>query len=101
MNSEDQDNLSFNTQVAVVIRSARTALGWNQEDLANLTSLSKPTIARIESLGISPRGDTINALLNVFRKAGIEIEILSDEVRIIYKKEALLLAQKKLSVSKR
>jgi predicted transcriptional regulator len=93
MNSEDQSSIPFNLQLAVAIRSIRTGLGWSQADLAVLTSLSKPTIARIESLAISPRGDTIDALLTTFRKAGVDVEILSDEVKIIYKKNALFLAQ--------
>lgn len=94
--SFNSESVSFNVQVAIVIRSVRTALGWNQRDLAAVSMLSKPTIARIESLVISPRGDTINALLNAFRRAGVEIEILTDEVRVIYKKEALILVQKAL-----
>ena len=95
------ESVSFNVQVAIVIRSVRTALGWNQRDLAAASMLSKPTIARIESLVISPRGDTINALLNAFRRVGVEIEILTDEVRVIYKKEALILVQKALLNSKK
>lgn len=101
MNTESQIDLSFNTQVAVVMRAVRTALAWTQQDLADIAKVSKPTIARIESMEMSPRGDTINALINAFRKEGVEVDILADEVIVRFKKPALLLSQQNLTVSKR
>lgn len=101
MNTESQISLSFTTQIAVVLRAVRTALGWTQQDLANVAKVSKPTIARIESMEMSPRGDTINALVNAFRAEGVEVDILADEVAIRFKTPALLSAQNTLTSSKR
>jgi predicted transcriptional regulator len=96
MTTESQVELSFNTQIAVVMRAVRTALAWTQQDLATKANISKPTIARIESMGISPRADTINALINVFRAEGVEIDIMAEEVIVRFKKSALLELQANL-----
>ena len=90
MNTESQSSLSFNAQIALVIRAVRTALAWSQQDLATKANISKPTIARLESMSMSPRADTINNLLNVLRAEGVEIDILAEEVIVRFKKTALL-----------
>ena len=92
MNTESQE-VSYRTQVALTIRAARTALGWSQEELAKRANISKPTIARIEMSGISPRADTLNTLMQVFKKQGVDVEIDADEVSIRYNKTALLTLQ--------
>ena len=92
MNTESQE-VSYRTQVALTIRAARTALGWSQEELARRASISKPTIARIEMSGISPRADTLNTLMQVFKKQGVDVEMDADEVSIRYNKTALLTLQ--------
>ena len=92
MNTESPE-VSYRTQVALTIRAARTALGWSQEELAKRANISKPTIARIEMSGISPRADTLNTLMQVFKKQGVDVEIDADEVSIRYNKTALLTLQ--------
>ena len=96
MVTESQD-VSYRTQVALTIRAARTALGWSQEELAKRASISKPTIARIEMSGISPRADTLNTLMQVFKKQGVDVEMDADEVSIRYNKTALLTLQNLLN----
>jgi len=92
MSTESQE-ISYRTQVALTIRAARTALGWSQEELAKRANISKPTIARIEMSGISPRADTLNTLMQVFKKQGVDVEMDVDEVSIKYNKTALLTLQ--------
>jgi len=92
MSTESQE-ISYRTLVALTIRSARSALGWSQEELAKRANISKPTIARIEMSGISPRADTLNTLMQVFKKQGVDVEIDADEVSIRYNKTALLTLQ--------
>jgi transcriptional regulator with XRE-family HTH domain len=95
MMTESQD-ITYRTKVALVIRAARTALGWSQEELAKRASVSKPTIARIEMSGISPRADTLNTLMQVFKAQGVEVEMGDSEVLIKYKSSALLTLQNHL-----
>ena len=92
MSTESQE-VSYRTQVALTIRAARTAVGWSQEELAKRASISKPTIARIEMSGISPRADTLNTLMQVFKKQGVDVEMDADEVSIRYNRTALLTLQ--------
>ena len=96
MITESQE-VSYRTQVALVIRAARTALGWSQEELAKRASVSKPTIARIEMSGISPRADTLNALMQVFKGQGVEVTIGNEEVSVKYSRAALLTLQEQLN----
>jgi len=95
MNSKGTESISFGTQIATVIRAARTGLGWSQQYLATETGISKPTIARIEMSNISPRADTIDTIMKVFRARGVEIEILDGEVVVKFRKAALLSVQNK------
>jgi predicted transcriptional regulator len=39
-----------NMKIAVAIRAARTAIGWSQQELADKFKVSRPTIARMETL---------------------------------------------------
>ena len=54
------------------IKAARVLLGWEQRDLANASSLSLPTIQRMEKLGIE-RSTVANAqkLQAAFEAAGV------------------------------
>jgi predicted transcriptional regulator len=96
MITKSQD-ISYRTQIALAIRASRTALGWSQEELAKRASISKPTIARIEMSGISPRADTLNTLMQVLKAQGVEVEIKTAEVVITYRTSALLALQDHLS----
>jgi len=96
MTTESPD-ISYRTQVALTIRAARTALGWSQEELSKQASVSKPTIARIEMSGISPRADTLNTLMQVFKGQGVEVTIGNEEVSVKYSKAALLTLQEQLN----
>ena len=96
MTTESPD-ISYRTQVALTIRAARTALGWSQEELSKQASVSKPTIARIEMSGISPRADTLNTLMQVFKGQGVEVTIGNEEVSVKYSRAALLTLQEQLN----
>ena len=95
---ESQEEIRYNTQISVVLRSVRTGLGWSQQDLADKARVAKPTISRIEKMDIASRNDTISAILAVFREAGVEIVTLHEEVRVSFKKLALLEAQKNIAL---
>ena len=56
------------------IKAARALLGWSQGDLAHHSSISEPTIARLESIGgeISGRPKTVQKIRDALEKAGVE-----------------------------
>jgi transcriptional regulator with XRE-family HTH domain len=58
------------------IKAARSLLGWSQDDLAEHSGVSKPTIGRLESIDsnepIGGRPETGAALVGALEKAGVE-----------------------------
>jgi predicted transcriptional regulator len=56
------------------IKAARALLGWSQGDLARYSSVSEPTIARLESIDgqIAGRPNTAEKIKTAIEKAGIE-----------------------------
>ena len=57
-----------------VIRAARALLRWEQRDLAEASSISLPTIKRLESKPgiLEAHTSTVAALTRAFENAGIE-----------------------------
>lgn len=77
-------------KIAVTLRALRNAFGMSQNELAGLADCSRPTINRIESLDkASPRSDTVDELLQVFRNRGVEIQVGDEDVTIRFTKDAL------------
>ena len=67
----------------------------SQTELADLAQCSRPTINRIESIDkASPRTDTIERLMQVFRDRGVEIQITDSDVMIRFSQEAIQSATK-------
>jgi predicted transcriptional regulator len=56
------------------IKAARALLGWSQGDLAHHSSISEPTIARLESIDgqIAGRPKTSEKIRGALEKAGIQ-----------------------------
>ena len=56
------------------IKAARALLGWSQADLAQHSSVSEPTIARLESVDgpVAGRPSTAEKIRAALEKAGIE-----------------------------
>jgi transcriptional regulator with XRE-family HTH domain len=57
------------------IKAARSLLGWSQDDLAEKSGVSKPTIGRLESQdgeAVGGRAETGDALIAALEKAGVE-----------------------------
>src|SRR5262245_21841283 len=56
------------------IKAARALLGWSQADLAQHSSISEPTIARLESSDgiLGGRANTAERIQAALEKAGIE-----------------------------
>jgi transcriptional regulator with XRE-family HTH domain len=55
------------------LREARLRAGLSQRELARLAAVPQPAISRIERDHVSPRLDTLDALL---RRCGLELELV-------------------------
>jgi len=56
------------------VKAARALLGWSQEDLARYSSVSEPTIARLETREgkIAGRPNTAKKIKDALEKGGVE-----------------------------
>jgi predicted transcriptional regulator len=56
------------------IKAARALVGWSQDDLADKSGVSSPTIKRLEAVDgeLGGRADTGAALVAALQKAGVE-----------------------------
>jgi transcriptional regulator with XRE-family HTH domain len=66
--------MSQGLRVLVLIRAARALLRWEQRHLADASSISLPTIKRLEAKPgmLGAHNSTVEALRNAFEAAGIE-----------------------------
>lgn len=62
------------TVTAEQIKAARALLKWKQDDLAKLSGISKPTVARLEKSNDFSKYsfNTINSIIATMRSYGIE-----------------------------
>ncbi len=85
--------VSNSVKMAVLVRALRNAFGMSQGYLAQVAGLSRPTLNRIETMDKrSPRADTLEDLLHVFRSMGVEITLYDEEINIRFTQPALLAA---------
>ncbi len=56
------------------IKAARALLGWSQDDLAQHSGISAPTVKRLEAADgdVGGRPETGEALVTALEKAGVE-----------------------------
>lgn len=86
-----------NVKIAVALRSARIALGWNQQEFADKMNVAKSSIARIETLEMVAKADFLTRALRIYREAGVVVDLLlSDKVELIVEARGLEEAQQRL-----
>lgn len=92
--------VSNSVKMAVLVRALRNAFGMSQEYLAKLAGSSRPTINRIETMDKrSPRANTLEDLLRVFRAMGVEVTIFDEEINIRFTKNAMIAASNTMGVN--
>lgn len=62
-------------KIAVALRTGRTAIGWSQLEFAEKLGVAKSTVARIETLEMSPKADLVTRAMRLFREAGLEMDL--------------------------
>ncbi|MGQ4880129.1 helix-turn-helix domain-containing protein [Billgrantia sp. LNSP4103-1] len=84
------DDIDAHLKIAVALRSVRGALGLNQAEFAELVGVSKPTIARAETMEVAMRLDSYSNVLRKLREIGVKVDTLySDSVQIEFEPQAL------------
>jgi len=83
-------SIKKNVKIAVAMRTARAAIGWNQQEFAELMGVAKSTVARIEMLEVSPRTDMLLQAMELFDRAGLEVDFFkSDNLTVVVSSKAL------------
>jgi transcriptional regulator with XRE-family HTH domain len=90
-------HVSDNVRIAVALRAARTAIGWNQQEFADRMGVAKSSIARIETLEIAPKAAFLTKALRLLKEAGVAIELFQAEViSLVIEPSALIEAARRL-----
>lgn len=77
-------------KIAVAMRAVRGALGLNQAEFANLIGVSKPTVARAETMEAAMRLDSYTNMLKKLKDIGVKVDTFySDSVNIEFEPQAL------------
>ncbi|MCL1479705.1 MAG: helix-turn-helix transcriptional regulator [Marinobacter sp.] len=77
-------------KLALAVRTARTALNMNQVEFAEMMEVSKPTIARIETLETPVKFSFYAKMLRKLDDRGVIVETLdSDSIRIEIQSQAV------------
>lgn len=91
------DNSFENAKIAIAIRSARTAIGWNQQEFADLMGVAKSTITRVETLEMGAKADFLNKAMRLFRDAGVIVDLYQlDTIPMSIESKAILIAKGRL-----
>ena len=91
------DNSFENAKIAIAIRSARTAIGWNQQEFADLMEVAKSTITRVETLEMAAKADFLNRAMRLFRDAGVIVDLYQlDTIPMSIESKAILIAKGRL-----
>lgn len=92
------DNIHAHLKIAVAMRAVRGALGITQGELAVLIGISKPTVARVETLEASMRLDDYANMLKKMNELGVKIDTLyTDNVKVEFEPAALDALLRKLA----
>jgi transcriptional regulator with XRE-family HTH domain len=92
------ENSKENVKIALAIRTARAAIGWNQQEFAELMGVAKSTVARIETLEMSAKADFLNKAMRLFRDAGVVVDLYElDRLPLTINKECIEIAQQRLA----
>ena len=90
-------SLKKNVKIAVALRTARSAIGWNQQEFADVMAVAKSTIARIETLEVSPKADLLLQAMEEFGRAGVDVDFFKgDNLTVVVNTHALENAELRL-----
>ena len=78
-----KENIDESKKAAIAIKAARTSAGLNQVEFASLIGVSKPTLARIETLEMPIKLEVYFSAVRELKKLGIEMDATSNEEIII------------------
>jgi len=86
-----------NVKIAIAIRSSRIAIGWSQQEFADLMGVKKFVITRVETLEAGAKAEFLNKAMRLFRETGVTVDFYQlDSISILVEPKAVLLAKSRL-----
>jgi len=76
LETEEKEEIEIVSKLVAEVIERRLELGLSQRDLAVLSGVKQPAIARFETLGTIPRLDT---LIKIMKALGLKLSIIYDE----------------------
>lgn len=76
MEPEEKEEIEIVSKLVAEIIERRLELGLSQRDLAALSGVKQPAIARFETLGTIPRLDT---LIKIMKVLGMKLSVIYEE----------------------
>ena len=62
-------------KLAIALRTARSVVGWSQDELSRLSGIPKITIARFETLEGNLKAEQLMNLLDLYGSVGANLEL--------------------------
>jgi transcriptional regulator with XRE-family HTH domain len=66
-------------KLAIALRTARSAIGWSQDELARNAGIPKITLARVETLDGSLKAEHLMRLLDIYKSMGVTVDLGAEE----------------------
>lgn len=83
-------NIFYGFKVGVSIRALRNFFNLSQSELALEAGISRPTISKLEKChSTSQSVETLETLLDYFRGKGVIINIVGDEIELLFSEQAV------------
>lgn len=79
------EDVFIEARVAIMLRTARAALGITQQKLADSLEIQKSTLARIEKTDIEAGSSFVLSAFEFFKQSGIAIEIYEQDGSMVFK----------------
>ena len=91
------DDSLHQIKFAVLLRTARMAIGWNQQEFADLLGVAKSSITRMETLEMAMPSVFAMRAMELLHKHGIDFDIFSlGTTSVIITDKALQIAKDRL-----
>ncbi|MGC9519981.1 MAG: helix-turn-helix domain-containing protein [Desulfuromonadaceae bacterium] len=88
----------YKTRMALLVRGLRNFFGLTQNELSEISHVSRPTLSRMEKLEDpeKKRLETIDQILMSFADMGVHVGFIGDKIQLTFEAQAFEEAERKL-----
>lgn len=88
----------YKTRMALLVRGLRNFFGLTQNELSEISHVSRPTLSRMEKLEDpdKKRLETIDQILQSFADMGVQVDFIEDKIQLTFEPQAFEEAERQL-----